>query len=111
MNEEYWKHYDENSFSSKLNKVGKKLGSYVLEKVVLLYFVLKDSDTPAKSKVFIMSALGYFILPVDLIPDIIPILGYGDDLALLIKVIHSVSKNIKEEHRIEAKKKVEDLLK
>ena len=43
-----------------------------------------------KDKAIIIGALGYLISPLDVVPDAIPIAGLGDDLAVLIYVVHKV---------------------
>lgn len=82
----YSKDYDESGFWSVVAKVSPTLARTALE----LYYVMKEDSTPLEIKAAIMGALGYLILPVDLIPDFIPILGFTDDagaLALVYKMV------------------------
>ena len=65
------------------------MGKKVLRPALTLYFVMKASSTPISAKIKIAGALGYLILPLDLMPDFIPIAGYTDDLAALIALIKS----------------------
>lgn len=67
--EQYQKHYSESGLFSKIGKVCRKSGMKVIYYVLLLYYVLTDENTPWEHKSIIIGALGYFILPVDLIPD------------------------------------------
>lgn len=60
----------------------------------------KDEDTPIWAKTTIMGALGYFISPLDAIPDITPFVGYSDDLGILVA---AVATHIKDEHVEKAK--------
>lgn len=62
-----------------------------------------DSDTPVWAKGIIFAALGYFISPVDAIPDITPVIGYTDDLGVLVAALAAVASHIKEEHTAKAK--------
>lgn len=55
-----------------------------IRSIILKKDCLKDENTPGKHKMIIIGALGYFILPVDLIPDFIPVAGFTDDAAALI---------------------------
>lgn len=64
-------------------------------------------STSIKDKVMIFSALGYFILPVDLIPDIHPG-GYTDDMAALIACYKLVANNITPAVEVEAKAKMNE---
>ena len=48
---------------------------------------MQSDKVSAKEKTMIIGALGYFILPIDLIPDLIPVVGYTDDLAVLVAAI------------------------
>ena len=81
--EKYKKHYSDNGFWNKVKLLGKK----VLKPALLLYYVMKSPDTPLGIKLSIAGALGYLILPTDLIPDIIPLTGYTDDLGALLAVV------------------------
>lgn len=81
--QKYEKHYSDSKFWSKTKSLGKK----VLRPAVTLYYVMKSPDVPLKTKMIITGALGYLILPLDMIPDFIPIAGYGDDTAALIAIV------------------------
>lgn len=100
----YAKHYDDGSFRQKLRGVAKALGRVVLEKLLILFYVLKDRDTPWKSKLIVAGALGYFIMPADLIPDWIPVAGFTDDATAIGAAIAAVAPHIKQEHKELAKK-------
>ena len=105
-NAKYVKEYSEGGFWSKIGKFAKKAGCELIEKSVMLYYVAKDDETPASAKALIFGALGYFISPIDLIPDITPVIGFGDDLAVLTATIATVIASIKEEHKQKAKEQM-----
>ena len=69
---------------------------------------MTDPNTPAKYKAVIAGALGYFILPIDLIPDFIPIAGYTDDLAALVWGVYCVIKSITPEVKAQAAAKLHE---
>mgnify|MGYP003508487535 CR=1 FL=1 len=56
--------------------------------------IKKESSTPLDTKALIIGALGYLILPVDLIPDFIPVAGYADDLEALLAVVKMCKEHI-----------------
>lgn len=68
--------------------------------VLLLYYTLQKDTVPMKTKGIILGALGYFILPLDLIPDAIPVIGYADDLGTLgialMQVVMYIDQDIKD---------------
>jgi uncharacterized membrane protein YkvA (DUF1232 family) len=62
--------------------------------------------TPVGAKSIIVGALGYFISPVDAIPDIIPVAGYTDDLGVLTMAFATVAMHVKDVHGDMAKEKL-----
>ena len=104
----YAKHYDENELWEKLRKFGRKAGIKVTYAALLLYYVLKNPATSSKDRAKIIGALGYFILPIDLIPDFIPIAGYTDDLAALTWGVYCVIKSITPEVKANAAAKLHE---
>lgn len=101
-------HYEENAFWEKLKKFGRKAGIKVTYAALLLYFVLKSPSTSSKDRAKILGSLGYFILPIDLIPDFIPVAGYTDDLAALTWGIYCVIKSITPEVKAQAAAKLHE---
>jgi len=97
------------SFWEKIKSSAINAGKEVVEKAFILYYCLIDKDTPAWAKGTIIGALTYFISPVDAVPDVIPVIGYSDDLAVLAGAIVAVKTHIKREHREKAKKQVEKI--
>ncbi len=100
---EYTKHYSETSLGKKLTRYASIAGKEVVEKVLVLYEALKDRDTPTWAKGVIVGALGYFISPIDAIPDLIPFAGYADDLGALAAALGTVAMHIKKDHVAAAK--------
>lgn len=102
-NDDFSKEYSDEKFWEKVKKYALKAGSDVIEKALSMYEALKDQDTPAWAKATIIAALGYFISPVDAIPDITPGVGYADDLGVLTMAFATVVTHIKDEHVRKAK--------
>ena len=77
---------------------------------LLLYYTLKSSHVSNTEKAIICGALGYFILPIDIIPDYIPFIGYTDDLTVMIYAYNRVKSNIDDNIREKAKYKLHSIL-
>ncbi len=97
------KEFSEDSFWEKVKKFAKSAGESVLEPALKLYYAAQDPDTPVWAKTIVYGALGYFISPIDAIPDITPIVGYSDDLGVLVAAIAAISAHIKDIHKEKAK--------
>lgn len=106
--EKYSGEYSEEKFWEKLKKLGKKAGIKVVYAALLLYYVVKSPLTPSKERYKILGALGYLILPMDLIPDFLPVAGYTDDLAALTWAIYTVAKCITPEIKAQAAAKTHE---
>lgn len=104
--EKYENYYSESSLMDKLKNFAKKAGLKAVYAALLLYYVLKNDEVPQKEKALILGALGYLILPIDLIPDAIPVLGFTDDFAALLYAIHSVRQWITEPIKEQTKVKL-----
>ncbi|TXK76086.1 YkvA family protein [Paenibacillus sp. N3.4] len=105
----YEKYFSTDGFWSKLTKGAKKAGSKVIYTGLLLFYALDSPKTPLKAKVQIYGALGYLILPFDVIPDFLPIIGYVDDFSVLGLALVAVAKSIDDDVKMKAKKKLQDL--
>lgn len=92
--ENYASEYSENKFWNKLKNVAKKAGLKVIYLALVLYYTLIADSTSREDKLLITGALGYLILPIDLIPDFIPVVGFADDLAALIACHKTVKRNV-----------------
>lgn len=86
----YAKEYNEERLWGKIKNVAKKAGIKVIYYALLLFYALKSENVTMAEKALIIAALGYFILPLDFIPDFIPIVGYGDDAAVLYGLIQKL---------------------
>jgi uncharacterized membrane protein YkvA (DUF1232 family) len=85
------------AFWDKARQVGRKLP--FAEDLVAAYYCAFDRATPIQVKTALLAALAYFVLPADAAPDILPLLGYGDDALVLATALRLVSAHIRDEHR------------
>ena len=69
------------------------------EDLVTAYYCAFDHETPVQVKAALVGALAYFIMPYDLMPDMLPALGFADDAAVLATAIRMVATHIRPEHR------------
>lgn len=83
------------SFPKKLSAAGK---IPFAEQITAAYYSLRDPKTPFKVKAILAAALAYFIMPADLIPDLVAGFGFTDDFAVLLLVLRRVSGAITEQH-------------
>jgi uncharacterized membrane protein YkvA (DUF1232 family) len=81
------------------------------EDLLTAYYCAFDRNTPMSVKASLVGAIAYFVSPVDAIPDVLPILGFTDDAALLAATINLVTAYIKPEHRVAARSKLAEFLK
>ena len=91
-----------------MGKAAKKVGAKAAYTALLLYYASTDKNVPLSDKARIIGALGYFILPLDVLPDLTPILGYSDDIAALLWALKTVWKNITPEIKDKARKKLSE---
>jgi uncharacterized membrane protein YkvA (DUF1232 family) len=69
------------------------------EDLLAAYYCAFDRETPRHVQMALLGALAYFILPFDFMPDMLPILGFTDDAAVLATAIRMVASHITTEHR------------
>ncbi|MDX9708189.1 MAG: YkvA family protein [Trichloromonas sp.] len=86
----YAKHFSISGLWKKLAKYSAKLGRELLEKILILVYSLDDPNVPVKAKGVIVGALGYLILPLDLIPDMAPG-GFTDDFGVIAAALAMVA--------------------
>ena len=84
---EYEKQYSEEKFWSKVTIVAKKAGIKVIYMALLLYYALDSTSLSVKDRALIIGALGYFILPLELVSDLMPAIGFLDDAAILLAIV------------------------
>jgi uncharacterized membrane protein YkvA (DUF1232 family) len=74
------------------------------EELLAAYYCAFDSRTPLQVKAVLLGAVAYFVMPVDLIPDCIPGIGYTDDAAVLAAAVELVASHINADHHEAARR-------
>lgn len=68
------------------------------------YYAARDPLTPVKAKAVLFGAAAYFVMPADLVPDVVVGLGFTDDATVLATALSVVGMHVKERHRAMARK-------
>ena len=84
----------EASLRVKLARAGRRAGREVVEKVLWLWFASRRPDLPGWARTRIYGALAYFVLPLDAVPDVLPVAGYADDLGVLALALLTVARYV-----------------
>jgi uncharacterized membrane protein YkvA (DUF1232 family) len=88
-------------FWDKLMRVAGKIP--FAEDLVAAFFCATDPSTPSRVKLILLGAIAYFVFPADAVTDLLPLLGFADDAAVLAAAITQVAGSITEEHRDKAR--------
>lgn len=98
--------YSNEGFVEKISRIAKRSGAKLVYAALILYYTLQSDKVSVKEKAVIIGALGYLISPLDVVPDAIPIAGLGDDLAVLMYVVHKVWGEVSDEVKEKAHSKL-----
>jgi uncharacterized membrane protein YkvA (DUF1232 family) len=80
------------------------------ETLLAAYYCAFDRATPLQVKATLVGAIAYFVLPIDAIPDVLPVLGFTDDAAVLATAVKLVASHILPEHHAAAREKLDSLV-
>ncbi len=105
----YEKYYSREAFFKKIGKYAKEAGVKAIYSGLLLYYAFESPNTPKRAKAIIIGALGYLIFPLDIVADILPLVGFVDDLGILGFALAQVAMNIDDTVKQKAKDKLKDL--
>jgi len=95
--------YTDDGFWEKVKGFALTAGETVLENSLKLHYSALDPDTPMWAKTTSYAALGYFISPIDAVPDLTPVIGFTDDLGVLVAAVATLAAHIKSKHSNQAK--------
>ena len=102
----YARHYNDAAFWKKIRTLPSSTVGTILEKALLCRELLLDGNTPFWVRGTLLGALGYLILPFDLVPDFVPVAGLVDDLAVLGMILANLDVLVTEEIRRRVQKKL-----
>ena len=97
----------EERFWKKLKRVMARIP--FAEDLVAAYYCAADPETPAYVRAVLLGAVAYFILPVDMVPDILAGLGFTDDASVLAAALAAVGRHLQPRHRALAQEALERL--
>src|SRR5262249_49526005 len=103
----YASHFSDSRFWDTVRPFARRAGSELIEAAITLSHCLPDPDTPRWARAIIAGALGYFILPTDLVPDFTPVVGFADDLGTFVAATACVAIHVKPEHRARAQRQMQ----
>ena len=95
----------EKGFWPKVARIARKGAGKVpfLNDAVAMYFCAFDPATPLRVKAVLVAALAYFVLPADMIPDVLALVGFSDDAAVLMGALNLVGNHVSSEHKAKAR--------
>ena len=107
--DEYAKNYSEDNLWDKVRDNVSSIGMSLIYKAFQLYYVAQSDACPMKVKAGIIAALGYLISPIDLIPDLMPVVGYSDDAAAIAFALAAAQAYITPEIKKQAKDRMREI--
>jgi len=94
--------FSDKAFWQKLAQFARTAGKELVEKALCLYYAARRPETPGWAKAVIISALAYFIAPIDAMPDLTPFVGFTDDLGVFAGALAMVSMYIDDDVKNQA---------
>ncbi|EAS78208.1 MULTISPECIES: YkvA family protein [Vibrio] len=100
---------DEKTFWRKMKGSVKKAGEEIAVMGIKSWLAMADSNTSVRHKAILGGALAYFVLPTDMVPDVLAGVGFTDDMAALTLAANSVGNAITKEHEAQAREKLNSM--
>ena len=107
--EQYSRYYSDESFWRKVERFGRLAGAKAVYQAILLWYVATKPSTPLPVKMLIFGGLGYFILPIDAVPDLLVGIGYADDMAILVGIVSAYGMYMDDTSKARARAKVREI--
>lgn len=103
----YQRYFSDERFWAKLKSQARNAGVKIVYSALLLFYAYRRKETPFYARSIILGVLGYFLAPIDLIPDLTPILGYTDDLGVLAFGLVTIAAYINQDVRQKARARLD----
>ena len=100
---------DEKTFWRKMKNSIKKAGEEIAVMGIKSWLAMADSNTSVRHKAILGGALAYFVLPTDMVPDVLAGVGFTDDMAALTLAANSVGNAITDSHEAQAREKLSSM--
>lgn len=104
------KHFSDKKFLGKMKGFGGGLGYKALQAATTLYVAVKSPEMPKANKLIMLGAIGYFIFPLDVIADFLPLVGLTDDAFVILTALAKVYTSITDEMKLEANELIENTI-
>ncbi|EGQ7902919.1 YkvA family protein [Vibrio alginolyticus] len=101
---------DEKTFWRKMKASVRKAGEEIAVMGIKSWLAMTDSNTSVRHKAILGGALAYFVLPTDMVPDVLAGVGFTDDMAALTLAANSVGNAITKEHEAQAREKLNSMV-
>jgi uncharacterized membrane protein YkvA (DUF1232 family) len=107
--DQYRRYYSDESFWRKMGRLGRLAGAKAVYQAVLLWYIATKPSTPLPVKLLIFGGLGYFIMPIDTVPDFLVGIGYADDMAILVGIISAYGMYMDDASKAKARAKAQEI--
>ena len=104
--ERYGKLFTEQKLWEKIKTYARQAGLKAIYSSLLLFYAYRRNETPSWAKNIIIGTLGYFLAPIDAIPDLSPIIGYTDDIGVLSFGLVTIAAYINDEVKTQARERL-----
>ena len=100
------KQFSEKQLWKKIKQFAYQAGIKTVYTALLLFYAYQRKETPRWAKNIVLGTLGYFLAPIDAIPDLSPIIGFTDDIGVLSFGLVTIAAYVDKEVKSKARKKL-----
>jgi len=104
--QKYNSEFSDSGFWNKIGDLVKSISQRTIYTALLLYYAFRRKETPTWAKNIVIGVLGYFISPIDFIPDLTPIIGYTDDIGVLSFGLVTIACFVNDEVKLQSRQRM-----